>query len=59
MIRTQTEIRHVEVKFPNAGWLGVKLRELIVSRIKRSPPPQQALKERLSQKFKVTEKKKG
>jgi hypothetical protein len=55
MIRMETEIRHVQSKFPQAGWLGVKLRELVVSRIKRAKP-QPSTKEKLSQKFKVTEK---
>jgi hypothetical protein len=55
MIRTQTEIRHVEVsKFPNAGWLGAKFRELIVSKIKREKPkklPSQQQMEALRKKY--------
>lgn len=57
MIRTET------ITFPSRGWLGAKIKSIVVSRIKRtgkptlraSPEQKQALKE----KFKVTEKKRN
>lgn len=55
MIRTET----IQIKFPQQGWLGAKIKSVIVSRIHRLKPNHQAaLKERLSEKFKVVEGKK-
>lgn len=53
MIRTEI----IQLKFPQAGWLGSKIKSVIVSRIKREKNPQgkklpsQAQMEALRKKF--------